>query len=292
MHVCIFWALQPPPPPPPPRVTGNSSWITTETILSARSNLEVASLWNNAEFTWAPHFHANVFDAQVNRKLRIFHPHPTPHPLPHCYLLLLPYVYMPEVFMQIRLFGMPVIVSICGQRSRCKKTTSNLHWNLFSASKERKNEPHSYKMKMMMIKDIVRRKMLLPMSARLGQTWMCWALVPLRICVLRAPRFAVPKTQSSSSHPSLFPPLWRSSINSGRSRAKCSSCHWVTPGASSAAGSTQVLQQVSPSHHLKGLRWPSLLQLQLMNSLSVRGVNVAFRALPIMAITVNESFLQ
>lgn len=54
------------------------SWISTETILSARLNLEVASQWKNTEFTWAPCFHANLFEAQVTRKLRICNP-PT-HP--------------------------------------------------------------------------------------------------------------------------------------------------------------------------------------------------------------------
>lgn len=133
---------------------------------------------------------------------------------------------------------------------------------------------------LMMIKDIVRRKMLLPRTAWLGQTWMCWALVPLRICVLGVPRFTVPETQRSSSHPSLSRPLWRSSINSahdscGCSRAKCFSCHWVAPVP------VQLLEALrcwsrSPRLAIKGLRWLSLLHLQPMIRLQV--VLVSYRS--------------
>lgn len=76
IFLCIFWALW--SPSPSWLGTGNCSWISTETILSARLNLEVASQWKNAEFTWAPCFHANLFEAQVIRKLRIFNPPPKP----------------------------------------------------------------------------------------------------------------------------------------------------------------------------------------------------------------------
>lgn len=45
IFLCIFWALW--SPSPSWLGTGNCSWISTETILSARLNLEVASQWKN-----------------------------------------------------------------------------------------------------------------------------------------------------------------------------------------------------------------------------------------------------
>ncbi|KAI4821256.1 hypothetical protein KUCAC02_029198 [Chaenocephalus aceratus] len=61
---------------------------------------------------------------------------------------------------------------------------------------------------------------------------MCWALVPSGYG-RSGPTTIVPKTQRSSSHPSLSRPLWRACHEAHRSRgcfrAKCISCHWLSP---------------------------------------------------------------
>lgn len=157
---------------------------------------------------------------------------------------------------------------------------------------------------MMMIKEIksiVRRKMLLPRTAWLGQTWMCWALVPLRICALRAPRFTVPR-HKDPLHILLYPghcgdpastrhttPVAAPELNASPVQFSC----WKHSGA--GPGLHISLSKGSGDFHCfiyspwTGCRW----------CLSVTWVNVAFRVVPIIAIPisalffvcVNESFL-